>query len=853
MKKNFFKKGIPGLAQIILLLAILGLAGAAPLRADEFFRRIWTDQQLPLPAGWFRHKEGHAFSMAAGTYVFPIGQTLPPGKYVIWLLPYYKDRQPLSIKLDDQFQPMQKRYFRGGWYGGNVILAGQPFSTITLDFSGVKNGINGIALSNNPDDGFLRGVILRAELAAQQSSAGVRNLFRGSSFETGAGYGYASNVKPADLTDGAWHGQVCLKTSLVSTRWFGLSPGLPHILSFYVKTGAPASLEATVSGPRETEGASKSYGKRWEVSEAGKWQRYSLEFTPEETLGNLYRVVIRTRDAQPFYVDAIQLEQGAVLSPYQPRSDLELGFRSRTLGNVYRAGQSKGLDIYAFNNTAADTEAAFQLLTYDFYGRPAGRKSLTWKVPPGTHRFDYTEPAAATGLFRAELRSAAGQLLDEIVYSVLPARPFAADVRYPEDGTLGTDSNPFLAEYLLAANRHWMINKHLGQLVFSTSYSFKFGVTPPDWEKPRPWLEITRESPVRVLATMGNYGAFKVSDYGSMEGFLQAYGEHLLQTARFFKPGRVEHFEIWNEPYYTFKAEEYLELLKTGYRAVKAGNPEAKVVGICGQTSWTGRLLELGAADYCDIISNHFYDNPRESMKEYGELVKKYNKEAWNTETSGRCFSSYRSIPTLESVFADDPAAHFEEINRRENIPAALDRLKNYLYSITLARCRRYFTYVSRFNGDLADLHNTSSFGNTEWDGGWKATGVVQNIASFFLDGHTFRQEIPFAPDIESLHLVSRRNENLLVAWVRGPESYRLRLPSELKAGLHIHGMLGNEFPDPDSMLLDQYPVYLRSNLEPAAFARLVGQIKVERIASPGPETNRKSCLVELESSAGAF
>ncbi len=112
--------------------------------------------------------------------------------------------------------------------------------------------------------------------------------------------------------------------------------------------------------------------------------------------------------------------------------------------------------------------------------------------------------------------------------------------------------------------------------------------------------------------------------------------------------GCVKYWEIWNEPnifFWTGTVEQYAELMKAAYSAVKEADPEAMVIGCC--TSGTDlrfieKVFQNGGYDNMDILSIHPYrypPTPEESdfigeLKRADALVRKYGprKEIWLTE-----------------------------------------------------------------------------------------------------------------------------------------------------------------------------------------------------------------------------
>lgn len=117
----------------------------------------------------------------------------------------------------------------------------------------------------------------------------------------------------------------------------------------------------------------------------------------------------------------------------------------------------------------------------------------------------------------------------------------------------------------------------------------------------------------------------------------------------------VHHWEIWNEPDGGFlltpvpltKHIRYMEILRTGYRAVKRADSSATVL-IGGLTSEIGvtpakrlfadSIFALGAANYFDVMNLHLYryEDMSLSLGKLYSLLDQYNKPApvWLTETN---------------------------------------------------------------------------------------------------------------------------------------------------------------------------------------------------------------------------
>jgi hypothetical protein len=91
---------------------------------------------------------------------------------------------------------------------------------------------------------------------------------------------------------------------------------------------------------------------------------------------------------------------------------------------------------------------------------------------------------------------------------------------------------------------------------------------------------------------------------------------YVFKTVEHFR-GRIRHWEIWNEPcwqgFFSGTPEEYAELMKVAYRAIKRADPEAVIVGGCFSShaaEWTRRVLARDGLEFMDALSYHVYWSP---------------------------------------------------------------------------------------------------------------------------------------------------------------------------------------------------------------------------------------------------
>ena len=127
-----------------------------------------------------------------------------------------------------------------------------------------------------------------------------------------------------------------------------------------------------------------------------------------------------------------------------------------------------------------------------------------------------------------------------------------------------------------------------------------------------------------------------------------AYARYAGQVAAGLRGRGVPFYQVWNEwdggcgmnPAKRGRgdAESYINLLKAAYPALKQADPDATVVSgsVCTGDEYFEKLLQLGIADHCDILSIHTYNFQQRGeaatpeawqrrMLKLDEMIRKYN------------------------------------------------------------------------------------------------------------------------------------------------------------------------------------------------------------------------------------
>ncbi len=267
------------------------------------------------------------------------------------------------------------------------------------------------------------------------------------------------------------------------------------------------------------------------------------------------------------------------------------------------------------------------------------------------------------------------------------------------------------------------------------------------------------------------------------------WAAYCKRTAEFYK-GRVDTWIIWNEPdvwdedhpgfTWSGSVEEFYKLQKVAYLAIKAGNPDAKVVlpGLTywwdkrgDKTSYLQRLLDVAVKDPQAPLNNWFFD---------AAVVQLYNEPQLLYDVP----NEYRRTMIAHGV--DKPiwinetnVAPWDDFGRpltRAHYRASFEEQSNFLVQA--------YAYALAANVERIQLYKLRD--EDTWQFGWETYGVVradrsvrpafktlQMIHRLFdgVHGGTVNQE-QWATAIN----LSKADERVLVVWTRGPRPVTMRI-----------------------------------------------------------------------------
>lgn len=430
------------------------------------------------------------------------------------------------------------------------------------------------------------------------------------------------------------------------------------------------------------------------------------------------------------------------------------------------AGEPAKLRFSGSNLTDTDQEFTLHLTGQVTDGKPIPKQKETIRIPAGTRSQEFTLalPVDAPGHYTFTLEYA-GQS-----YTFTHARLAQTDSRL-KDGRFFN----YIGHHLFDLPQ---VVEKLG-IRLSRSDAFHWYIVEPekgqyDWRWSDEIVERNRKAGIEMLGILGSPPAWaadptvipthKNANMSSRRKPLnvEEWENYVRAVATRYR-GKVAAWEIWNEvdwhppaPAAGFSGTtaEYLELLKAAYRAIRAADPDAKVLisgfgyGTACDTAMPFDLLKMGAAEYCDYYNVHSYRglNGIPELKRAVELARPgmkfwQSEQMWHTitqpELQARLTAAIQFWFIAENFeryinFGED---FFFSHQTRTPIPA-LPALA--FAQAMLRKCDRYLGTVSTETFDLKhDFRRTDGsvltvLGRTSTNAVWEFRGDVERIRDLY-------------------------------------------------------------------------------------------------------------------------
>jgi hypothetical protein len=537
----------------------------------------------------------------------------------------------------------------------------------------------------------------------QIPTAGVKNFLPNSSFECGAANwgSFSSGLRGAWMgnlyrlegeVDGgaAQHGKQSLKIALspktlpifwfdyyepirqpvrrvavANQGWFRVTPGEKLTLSAYLRADADGvGGEFAACDP-------DGHVQRKQLTVGRDWKRYEFTFSPR---GPFLFIAAgldlegSKRDAATMWLDAIQLERGDHATAYEPRHAVESFVETALSGNIFTQPENgAAFTVRAFNNSDSAQTVHGKLALTDFFDHPAfaSRPSITLPAHSGGSLTVRGVCKDRRGFFRANWTTPSNsQSLRAAIIDPIAARtndsPLGFNHAYPWQYLVTLARQAGIVWWRDWSAQWQTIEREEGKLDWSEADAQINRVLELDSQVdvmiPFPSATWSSGAPADILkkAATGKYPDSRMPVAFAPKQ-MTAFGRFAADVVRHYSQNRehpVQTFQILNESVYTsyalpqafgYTVDDYIRLLESAYRAMKAANPNCRIVGGCGNPPTGGatrEFLEKGGLRFCDVFDVHMYDPPVPA-ESYEEIFSKIEalmrahgglKPMWMTE-----------------------------------------------------------------------------------------------------------------------------------------------------------------------------------------------------------------------------
>ena len=263
------------------------------------------------------------------------------------------------------------------------------------------------------------------------------------------------------------------------------------------------------------------------------------------------------------------------------------------------------------------------------------------------------------------------------------------------------------------------------------------------------------------------------------------WGRFMRRTAEHYK-GRIDSWVIWNEidiasgQWNTWNGtlEDYIQLQKVAYRAIKAGNPHATVVPF-GAAWWydkgdtLARMLSLLAADPEAAANNHFFDVG--NLHLYSRADDIPTIVGWYRQEMARYgISKPIWIAEMNAIPHDDPVWPAEKVHFR----ASLDEQASYMI-------QAFATYLGL---NIQRVSVNRVIDGTDFEAGGEPFGMLRNdgssrpafqalqVVTRYFAGARDASYAPAEGSGLTKVVIQKDDERVTVAWTMRPSSLPVTL-----------------------------------------------------------------------------
>lgn len=551
-----------------------------------------------------------------------------------------------------------------------------------------------------------------------------RNLLPNGSFELGAsgwsslgagvGWGDLSRLHGAVERGGAAHGNAFLRIPMGDGRtpvigfdyyepvlrtelrptaanlgWVRVEPGSTYTLSCFLRASRPGV--PAVLGVRMRDAAGSARSQEQAIALTTEWVRYEFSCKPRQAYAFAYAGPnLATDERVDVDVDGLQFEKTERATGFVPRAEVEWSVEPVLPGGIFTAGETPALNVRASNSGGTAREVAIPFIATDFEDRPVALPEVRLMVPAGgSAEQSVALPPDWRGFYRiVAAAEAAGRVGNGEVRVAIVPPPARETVCGINHAFASRDLIALAAKAGVTWYRDWSLKM---QHIEPQKGQYRWEIADAQIERvlregaqvlplmpPFPSADWCSEAPVDI-STEGYPGnrirtAFGPRDPEDLTGFIER------AVARY--RDRIHVWEFLNEPVYTdyalpsdpankyggrkYSAADYVSLLAKAAAAMRASDPECKVMG--GIAGWprhlTQEVIDAGILQQIDVLNLHMYPGqrlPEAFFEDMDWLLGRMDlgggrKPVWVTE-----FSYYGADDLPRQPFIPSPGAWSEE------------------------------------------------------------------------------------------------------------------------------------------------------------------------------------------------
>ncbi len=219
-----------------------------------------------------------------------------------------------------------------------------------------------------------------------------------------------------------------------------------YTISLYARSDEPSAKIRLTMWTRPLDFRTQPDTFSRDIALSDKWHRYVFHGMTEDLMEEAVVDVVAMADkACNVWVDAVQLEEGSVATPFQSRLPVEaVVYGRRSPLALHFMNEPLVIYFTTHNGTGKNIDGPLEMrIETLFGGKHLMTKQIAGPIEPGVHEHQVTITPTPVGRFRARLFDAKGRDIgaDEYPFLVHPVMPVKADdyqaVMYSVDGTPG--------------------------------------------------------------------------------------------------------------------------------------------------------------------------------------------------------------------------------------------------------------------------------------------------------------------------------------------------------------------------------------------------------------------------------